>query len=281
MEGARSKLRRIVRDNPIRCADADAGIERNCEVLEGLSHELGNLLTVVSGWVQYWEETGALAMNDTPAARYLYIGVGRIRYSLNRLAYRGGKALPEIIALMPGQLSDVRSANLAVVDVNRLVAATLDAIDPRVAGGYVLKTNLEPEPWPVIADFWALDIVLVNLLMDVVSTNVPGTTVIIETANVETREILVGVDGTLPPGRYVAISVRDVLGPGIHDEPADVQAVAMDGRPNQGFPVSLGILHEHAGLLQMRRSPRGEMASAVFLPALQRSSAASPSSLVM
>lgn len=266
MDGARMKLNWIIRDNPIRCADA--GIERNCEVLEGLAHELGNLLTVISGWVQYWEEPGALRSDDAPAARYLYIGVGRIRYSLNRLAYRSGKALPEVVEMMAKRSPDMRSANLAVVDVNRLVESTLDAVDPRIAAGYVLKTNLEPEPWPAIADFWALDIVLVNLLMDVVATNVPGTTLIVETANLETQEMLVGIGGTLAPGRYVTISVREVLGPRTDESATGMQAVATNGPPNQGLPISLGILHEHAGLLQVRTSPRGERASVLVLPAL-------------
>jgi hypothetical protein len=282
MDGTRPRLNRIVRDNPIRCVDVEAGTERSCDVLEGLAREIGNLLTVISGWVQYWEEAGALAPDDAPAARYLYIGVGRIRYSLNRLAYRAGKASSDIVEMTPQRLAHGGANNLAVVSINRLVENTLSAVDPRVASGYDLKTVFEPEPWPVIGDFWALDIVLVNLLMDVVATNVPGTTIVIETANLETRETLTGVGGSLAPGRYVTISVRDVHGPRIDGEFADMPELAMGRQSAQGgLPVCLGVLHEHAGLLQMRRSPQGKMTSVMILPALERSNGTSGSALAI
>jgi signal transduction histidine kinase len=225
------------------------------------------MLTVISGWAQFWEEKEGFTPDDHLPARYLHIGVGRIRYLLDRFAFRAGKTSTDVIGKAWNTMADMRSNSLAEVNVNRLVETTLAALDPRIGAGYVLGTSLEPDPWPVIADFGALDIVLVNLLMDAATASIPGTSITIDTTNVETHEPLVGIGGTLAPGRYVAISVRnsaDNVSREVFENPQDL---TMNGRcPQRGLPICLGILHEHAGLLQVAHSTTGETTSVVFLP---------------
>jgi hypothetical protein len=222
-----------------------------------VSHELGNLLTVISGWAQYWEETAAPASVEPPAARYIYVAVGRIRYCLDCVVDCGGT---------------VRK-HLAVTNVNTMVKSIAAGLDPRVRANYKLQTAEEAEPWPVIADYWALDIVFVNLLMNIVALVEPGSSIFITTANVETVERSCGIDGSLAEGRYVRVSVayeRD----DVETQPlwsflplagAKPVSPAAEGL----FPLSLRILEEHGALLRAEDSPDGQSTVSVFLPALR------------
>lgn len=221
-----------------------------------VSHELGNLLTVISGWAQYWEEAGAPTSTEPPAPRYIYLAVGRIRYCLDCLADCGGTV----------------RRHLAVTNVNTMVKSISAALDPRVRANYKLQTIEEPDPWPVIADYWALDIVFVNLLMNIVALVEPGSSIVITTSNVETVERTCGIDGSLAEGRYVRVSVayeRDyaeaqslwsVL-PLASAKPVSPAAEGM-------FPLSLKILEEHGALLRAEDSLDGQSTVSVFLPAL-------------
>jgi hypothetical protein len=269
MNDAGQRLRQIIRKCPIAGKGVESWRERDCDVIIGLAREIGNMLTVISGWAQFWEEQAGFRQNDHLPAKYLHIGVGRIRCSLDRFAARAGRTSADVIGKACDTMTDMRSNSLTEVNVNRLVEATLAALDPRIGAGYVLETSLEPDPWPVMADFGALDIVLVNLLMDAATASVPGTPITIKTTNIETREPLVGIGGALDPGRYVAISVQnsaDNVSRKAFENPHDL---TMNSRcPPRELPICLGILRDHAGLLQVASSATtGETTSMVFLPA--------------
>lgn len=240
-----------VEDNVVASCDLTDGVKQRCGLFQGISHELGNLLTIITGWAQHWEETAVQAGQSAASARHVYVGVARIRHSLNRLAHDPGTP----------------QGPLAFVNVNRVVESSLSTLDPRVAESYVLKKGLTPAPWPVIADFWALDIVIAGLLMNAVAASPPGTPIFVETSNLETDRPVVGAGGALPPGRYVTISVRDCAGlADLRDVP--VALTERCGHASVAFPLTLTIVREHAGLLQLRTAVTGDTTSTVFLPAL-------------
>lgn len=240
-----------VEDNLVARCDPTDGIKQRCGLLQGISHELGNLLTIITGWAQHWEETAVQAGQSGASARHVYVGVARIRHSLDRLAHDPGTP--------PGPL--------ALVNVNGVVESSLSTLDPRAAERHVLKRGLTPAPWPVIADFWALDIVIVGLLMNAVAASPPGTPIVVETSNLETDRPVVGVGGALPPGKYVTVSVRDCAGlVDLRDVPVDLTERC--GHAHVDFPLTLTIVRQHAGLLQLRTAATGDTTSTVFLPAL-------------
>jgi nitrogen-specific signal transduction histidine kinase len=235
-----------------KCEDVLARSDACCEMLAGLARELGNLLTVVSGWAQCLQE--AKASEREAVARCVHAGLGRIRYSLNRLG------------------SGRSTGRLAVMDANRLIASVLRGLDPRVRSGFALYVVEQPDPWPLIADAWALDLVLINLVMNAVAASEPGSPIVIETANFQSEAAVDGVDGSVTAGCYASISIRDFGGGmaegGLGDGLLPAAPVASSPDPELGFPISLGILQEHAGLLQLTRSPDGETTARVLLPAL-------------
>jgi nitrogen-specific signal transduction histidine kinase len=236
-----------VEDNGVASCNLADGVKQRCGLLRGISRELGDLLTIITGWVQHWEETTAENERSAASARQVYVGVARIRHSLNRLAHDPPTPGP-----------------LAFVDVHRVVESSLSSLDPRVTESYLLEKDLAASPWPVIADFWALDIVLMGLLMKAVEASLPGSPIFVETSNLETDQPVVGVGGGLPPGKYVTISVRDCAGlADLRDVP-----LARTEHADGALPLTLTLVREHAGLLQLRTAPTGDTTSTVFLPAL-------------
>lgn len=260
----------------------DPGTEPKLKVLADIAHEIGNMLTVISGWAQLWEERDVSAPADNLPARYLYIGIGRIRHSLDRFAVRADTtSTDKTREAWKKTMVNTRSNGFSEVNINHLVEMTIAGLDPRVGTGYVVDTSLEPDPWPAIADYWALDIVLMNLLMDAATASAPGSHITVRTANFETREQLIGIDGTAAPGRYVAIAVRDSANSVTGDWFAGPQDGASRARySSTGLPICRAIVREHGGLLQVSRSAAGEITSTVYLPALRTSPEATRSQTI-
>jgi hypothetical protein len=251
--------------NRILCGDAPCERARNCDVLLGIAHEVSNMLTAISGWAQFWEDNEGASAEDGSPARYLYIGVGRIRHSFDRLVVRVGGGLDHRCSAM----ANVHARAHREVNVNHVVEMTLAALDPRIAAGYTIENSSEPAPWPILADYWALDVVLTNLLMDAATASVPGSRLLVETANVATHAPVVGIDGTLAPGRYVTISVRGFAETVSEQRlPGAGQLVWPGGCAQGQRPICSTIVHEHGGLMQVLHETTGETTSVVYLPAL-------------
>lgn len=228
------------------CPDVPKEIRNGYLVLPGVAHELGNLLAVVASWVQGWEQAGADPVEASSATRGVYAGLGRIRYSLNRLA---------------SPLSHPNT-HLAVVDVNVVIRHALSTLGLGVKQGHKLTGVTEPDLWPVVGDFWALDLVLVNLVMEAVAASSPGSPVFVKSNNIDAESPIRGVGGFLTEGAYVRLSVHHY-----QDESSKRPT-----RPStqESLPLCLQILEEHGGLLQRAVSPHGESQTAMFLPALAR-----------
>jgi signal transduction histidine kinase len=240
------------------CSEPPCERARNCEVLLGITHEVGNMLTAISGWAQFWEGNAVVSSEEGFPARYLYIGVGRIRHSLDRLAVRVGGGLDHPCRAMARSQARAHRE----VNVNDLVQMTLSALDPRIAAGYDVEDSREPHPWPILADYWALDIVLTNLIMDAATSSVPGSRLLVQTANVVVNASVLGIGGALLPGRYVTISVRDFA------ETIGEQRSSGCGSVEEQLPICNAIVREHGGLIQVLREATVGTTSVVFLPAL-------------
>lgn len=228
------------------CLEPPKRIRRGYPIMPGVAHELGNLLSVISSWVQDWEQTGRDAAEVDLASRGVNAGLGRLRYSLNRLA-------------SPAFHSQ---GHLAVVDVNSLLKHSLSTLCPSLVHSHRLTKLSEPEPWPVVGDFCALDLVLVSLVMNAVALSPAGSPIFVKSNNVEAESPIHGIDGFLAEGAYVSLSVHHY-----QDE------AGKDPDPHcirENLPLCLHILAEHGGLLQSTSSPRGESRAAMFLPAVAR-----------
>ena len=238
-------------------------------VVLGIAHEMGHMLTLISGWAQFWESQQISEPSECPPARYVYIGVARIRHSLERLTWRP-RGLSGVSIDQPWKsITVAQGRGHSEVNVNRLVDTTLAALDPRIGEGYVIEHSLVPAPWPVVADYWALEIVLTILLMDAATASVPGSRLVIRTANIVTPISLAGTEGTVAAGRYVAISVQMSA-----DHTGEPRATSLGSPgcravPAQGqLPICRAIVQEHGGLLQVACATTGETTSIVYLPAV-------------
>jgi hypothetical protein len=130
--------------------------------------------------------------------------------------------------------------------------------------GHKLTGLAVPGPWPVVGDSWALDFVLVNLVMEAVALSPPGSPIFVKSNNVEADSPLHGIGGCLAEGAYVSLSVHHY-----DDGNKDHSRLPHPGT-QQNLPLCLRILEEHGGLLQSTVSARGENQTAMFLPAVAR-----------
>ena len=224
------------------------------QVVAEFECELSNILTVVSGWVEWLHDPGRSESERNAAARSLRTAVDRMRIALYRLS-SGPNEKPH---------------GLAIVDVNEVVESILRSLDPRVRANFKLQSNTNPALWPVIADVRALDYVLVSLVMSAVCAGEPGDSILIETANLESGEAAELSQGVLAE-RYVRISVRDLRGwqPAYSD--AGVSGLLAGGNcPTgiaQGLPISRQIVEQHAGVMQITSRPGLGTNAIVLLPA--------------
>jgi RNA polymerase sigma-70 factor, ECF subfamily len=107
--------------------DVESKTERDLKVLAEIANEIGNMLTVISGWAQLWEERDVSATDDNLPARYLYIGIGRIRHSLDRFSMRADKTSTDKTGKAWGKtMVNTRSHGFA--EVNAELAVTKSSL---------------------------------------------------------------------------------------------------------------------------------------------------------
>jgi signal transduction histidine kinase len=252
--------------NRIPCPATPCERAHDCDVLAGIVHEVGNMLTAISGWAQFWEDNPGISPEQGLPARYLYIGVGRIRHSLDRLAVQVGGGLGHRCRA----LANSHTRAHREVNVNDLVQMTLSALDPRIVAGYIVENSPEPAPWSTLADYWALDVVLTNLIMDAATASMPGSRLLVRTANILVSAPAPGIERALVPGRYVTISVHSCA-----ETIGEQRVSGMDGVQGR-LPICNAIVHEHGGLIQVSHEAPAGTTSVVFLPALGARTEAEP-----
>jgi PAS domain S-box-containing protein len=167
----------------------------------GVAHDFNNLLTVISSYTSL-----ILTENAVSAA---------IRDDLEQVA----KAADSAAALTRQLLAFSRRqvVNQKVLDLNE-VTQDAQKILRRVIGEDVrLVTKLGADLGRVIADFGQIEQVIMNLAVNARDAMPSGGQLSIETANTELMQPFSRDGFVAPPGKYVAISVRDT-GVGMDEE---------------------------------------------------------------
>jgi PAS domain S-box-containing protein len=222
----------------------------------GVAHDFNNLLTVVVG-------TGELAVAD-PALP------AKHRESLEdilRAARRAGELTRQLLAFSRKQVISpvVLDLNTIVINFERLVRRLLLQ---RVE----VITSLDRALAPISADPVHLDQVLMNLAVNARDAMPEGGRLLITTSNVELREPLRHPQGTVPPGRYVRLDVRDT-GHGMDEktlehlfEPFFTTKPRGQG-VGLGLPTIYGIVRQGGGHITVRSAPGRGTTVTIYWPA--------------
>ena len=160
------------------------------QLASGMAHDFNNLLAAILGNLELLE----MRLDDR---------------SLLRLAQAASRSARRGAALNEQMLAFSRKQHLAPkpVDLNRLIIG-IDELLRRTLGGRIeIATATAAELWPAWADPHQLELVLLNLAINARDAMPLGGRLLIETRNVEARDVDASVG--LEPGDYVQISVAD------------------------------------------------------------------------
>jgi PAS domain S-box-containing protein len=159
----------------------------------GVAHDFNNLLTVISGYSELLQHH---LSHDEP-----------LRRQAEQIKIAGDRASALTRQLLAFSRQQVLRP--VVLDLNVVVTNLLQML-PRLIGEHIeLKTALDPQPTFVKTDPGQLEQVLLNLAINARDAMPGGGTLTTETSHVALDEAACGRLGTILPGLYVQLTVRD------------------------------------------------------------------------
>ena len=164
----------------------------------GVAHDFNNMLTAIGGYA-------AFALEHAEAGSPLRSDLDEIRKATDR----AGLLTRQLLAFSRKQVLKPELLNL-----NGIVVELETMLRPLIGEDIVLTTRLDPALGPIEADPGQLHQVVMNLVVNGRDAMPAGGALSIETAN---ADVLDEGDGSITPGRYVTLTVRDA-GEGIDEE---------------------------------------------------------------
>ncbi len=159
----------------------------------GVAHDFNNQLTIISGMLD-------LALVALPAAEPVREDLLQARLACDRAA----DVTRQLLAFSRQQILQLETA-----DVNAVIRDTIKMLGRLLGDDVVLVPTLADDLPRVVVDTGHLQHALINLAVNARDAMPRGGTVRLATTAVEASTPIDVVDGTLPPGRYVAINVSD------------------------------------------------------------------------
>jgi two-component system cell cycle sensor histidine kinase/response regulator CckA len=219
----------------------------------GVSHDFTNLLTAILGYCE-------LALSDLRPDDPLRHDLEEIRSAGERAA----SLTRQLLAFAHRQV-----LQLQIVDVNALVRQLERLVRRLLSPQIELVTTLEPNVSRVKVDPASIEQVLVNLAVHARDGMPGGGRVTIETANVSI-DGGDGSDGSLPPGSYVLIAVRDT------SDGMDAEARARvfepffapgeQGKGSLGLATVYATVRQNGGHIEVESEPGAGTCFRILLP---------------
>ncbi|MBI5493706.1 MAG: PAS domain S-box protein [Deltaproteobacteria bacterium] len=219
----------------------------------GIAHDFNNILTAIIGH-------GSIAQE---------LVRGEAREHLDEIiqnARRAGALTRQLLAMSRQQVLQPR-----VIDVGAVVAGMENLLRRALGERVALTTELGKNVPCAVADAGQLEQVILNLAANARDAMPRGGPLTLRTALVEGRGQPV-VGGTLPPGRWVALSVRDA-GEGMDEASASRVFDPFFATPDQAAPSGLGltsvygVVQQSGGHIALETAPGAGCCFTVYLPA--------------
>lgn len=231
----------------------------------GVAHDFNNLLTVIQGYTDLLMQQGSAT---DPARSYLQeiLQAGERAQSLTR----------QLLAFSRQQVLDPRP-----VDLNQAIANFSTMLHRLIGEDIQLETHASPSLGLVHADPGQLDQVIMNLVVNAKDAMPNGGRLTLETRDVIVTESHLTRTGTLAPGAYVLLTVRDT-GSGI---PESILSQIFDpffttkalGRgTGLGLSMVLGIVSQSGGAIDIESQVGVGTTFSIYLPRTDRATAPTP-----
>jgi two-component system cell cycle sensor histidine kinase/response regulator CckA len=220
----------------------------------GVAHDFNNLLTAILGSVELVQER-----QPEPS---IQAELDQIR----RAAERGAALVRNLLAL--GRQQYLQAMPL---DVNTALREFVAMIRPALGSGVTLDLVLEQPGRRVRADPGQLDQVLTNLAMNASHAMPEGGRLTLRSGHATLYRKQVHGRETIPPGRYVIITVQDT-GAGIPPELMDrifepfFTTRRAQGGSGLGLATAHGIIRQSGGFLTVDSEPGKGTTFRIYLP---------------
>jgi signal transduction histidine kinase len=165
-------------------------IEALGQLTGGIAHDFNNLLTAILGGLEVIRRR----VDDPRTLRLIN--------SSTSAAERGAKLIAQLMAFARKQKLHVERVTL-----NSLVSEMLELLERSVGGLVQVTLDLEPEPWPVLADTTQVQTALLNLAINARDAMEDGGTLLVSTGNEVVTTPTNGL--ALPAGEYGTLCVTD------------------------------------------------------------------------
>jgi len=140
----------------------------------GVAHDFNNLLTVINGYARMLQRKGG----GDPAKLDAILQAGE----------RGQRLTKQLLLFSRKQITQLKPLNL-----NALVLGFLDMLRPLIGADIELKTSLEEDLLPILADSGQMEQVLMNLVVNARDAMPEGGTITITTRNLPDAETEFGL----------------------------------------------------------------------------------------
>jgi PAS domain S-box-containing protein len=224
----------------------------------GVAHDFNNLLTVILSYGEFLLEDLAPGHPARRGAEQILDAAGRAaRLTRQLLAFARRQVVQPV-----------------VIDLNEVVA-NLDRMLRRIIGEDIALVLRPADDLGLVrADLAQLEQVLMNLAVNARDAMPRGGTLVLQTANVELDVAWTHEHPDTPPGRYVALTVRDT-GTGMSPEvlahafepffttKAEGQGTGL------GLATVLGIVKQSGGAITAESEPGAGSAFHVYLPRVE------------
>jgi signal transduction histidine kinase/ActR/RegA family two-component response regulator len=229
----------------------------------GIAHDFNNILGGILGYAEMLVETGA---EGTPARRYAQ--------NVLTAATRAASLVEQILSYSRSQ-----RGKRVPVELDRIVAETLELVRGSLGGGVRLETRLPEAPLFVVGDPTQLHQIMMNLCTNALhAIGERGTLrVSVETADIEGDRVFQHT--TLHAGRYARLMVED-SGCGMDGttlarlfEPFFTTKEVGKGT-GLGLSLVYGIVTDSAGAIDVTSAPGRGSCFAIYLPRVDSPTAA-------
>jgi PAS domain S-box-containing protein len=238
----------------------------------GVAHDFNNLLAVMLNYTSFVaEQVVAAAAKDDPDGQWQ--AAGRDIAQVLRAGERATELTHQLLAF--GRRDVVRPR---VLDLNGVVGE-MEQLLLRTLGEHIrLRTHLEPDLWPVLADPGQLEQVLVNLAVNARDAMPDGGTLSIGTHNCAAGCADTPACQAAGPGRHIELRVTDT-GTGMPPEIVErVFEPFFTTKPKGegsglGLATVYGIITQAGGTIRVESAPAAGTAFVMLLPATEQPAA--------
>jgi signal transduction histidine kinase len=221
----------------------------------GVAHDFNNVLTAIMGLAQMTRET--MPENDPRSADI---------DDILKFSERAAAITAQLLAFSRKQFSQPRPLDLAAQIKNAekmLRRATGEAVE--------IEIKLAAGMWRVMADPCQMDQVLLNLAVNARDSMPQGGKLSLTAANTALEKALSSLEGGLPPGEYVTITIRD-SGSGMDQATLAriFEPFFTTKEPGKGTGLGLSVVHgivaQAGGSITVESRPGEGTAFCIYLP---------------